>query len=114
MCIGVDDFVDMDKDGKSEIITLGFVRGADKKGKEHNYWGYNIYELVDDKMVNANEKYDGFPKYVWYPDKDNDKDTSHLSQEDRVALTVQRDREISQETIVLKDNIFKHQSLIWL
>jgi hypothetical protein len=98
-CIGTEDFVDMDKDGKSEIITLDFVRGADKKGKEHNYWGYNIYELVDGKLVNANDKYDGFPKYVWYTEKNNDKDTAHLSEEDRATFTEQKDSEIIQGSI---------------
>ncbi|MDD4202198.1 MAG: hypothetical protein PHQ52_01895 [Candidatus Omnitrophica bacterium] len=98
-CIGSEDFVDMDKDGKSEIIRLDLVRGADKKGKEHNYWGYNIYELVDGKMVNANEKYEGFPKYVWYTEKHNDKDTSHLTKEYREKLAKEQYSKIEQEKI---------------
>jgi len=70
------DFVDLNNDGKYEVITTNLYGGGDK----HNYWAYNIYEINDYKLVNANAKFKGFPKFIWYTDKPNDKDTTHLNQ----------------------------------
>ncbi len=75
---GLEDFVDLDHDGDFEIIITGFY-----SGKEHNYFTYSVYELVEGRLVNADSKYMGFPKFVWYTYKPNDKDTSHLSNEER-------------------------------
>jgi len=74
----LEDFVDLDNDDEYEIITTNLY-GGDK----HNYWAYNIYEIMDYKLVNANAKFKSFPKFIWFTHKPNDKDTTHLTQEEK-------------------------------
>jgi len=74
----LDDFVDLNNDGKYEIII-----GDTYWGKNHMYWTYNIYEINEYKLVNANTKFKGFPKFIWYTNDPNDKDTTRLSKEER-------------------------------
>jgi len=83
------DFIDMDKDGISEII----IGGYENIGK-HAYWTYNIYEIKSYKLVNANAKFKGFPKFIWFTDKPNDKDTGHLTQEVRSKYMGKADSKI--------------------
>ena len=80
--IDIDDILDLDNDGKYEFMITGIANGK-YKGKSHNYFTYNIYEIKDYKLVNANAKYKDFPKFVWYTDNPNDKDTVHLSEAER-------------------------------
>lgn len=71
------DFVDIDKDGKCEIIVCGFFYGA-YSGFEHNYFTYNVFRIVDFKLVNADKDFAGFPKFVWFSFDPNDMDTNKL------------------------------------
>lgn len=76
---GLEDFVDLDKDGKYEVIITAYYSGT-----KHNYFTYNIYKMVDYKLINANTRFRGYPKFVWVTYKANDKDTSHLTQDERL------------------------------
>lgn len=78
---GLEDFVDLDKDGKYEVITTDMYGG-----KGHNYWAYNIYEFDNYQLINANKKHKGFPKFIWFTYKENDKDTTHLTEEEKAAF----------------------------
>lgn len=71
------DFVDIDKDGRCEVIVCGFFYGA-YAGFEHNYFTYNVFRIVDFKLVNADKDFAGFPKFVWFSSDPNDKDTNKL------------------------------------
>jgi hypothetical protein len=86
---GVEDFVDLDNDGKYEVIItdLRIVDG-------HTYFTYNIYEFKDYKLVNADAKFKGFPKFIWYTFKSNDKDTTRLTKEERALLTKEKNDSI--------------------
>jgi len=75
---GLEDFVDIDKDGKYEVIITDVYAGA-----KHNYFTYNIYEIKGYNLANANARFNGFPKFVWITNKPNDKDTTHLTKEER-------------------------------
>ena len=83
------DFIDMDKDGRSEIIIGGYENIG-----EHAYWTYNIYEIKNYKLVNANTKFKGFPKFIWFTYKNNDNDTSHLTPQQRDAIVNKTDASI--------------------
>ncbi|RKY33334.1 MAG: hypothetical protein DRP68_02715 [Candidatus Omnitrophota bacterium] len=72
------DFVDLDNDGKYEIIYTDFYYG-----RKHNYWVYSIYEIRNDRIQLANDKYNNFPKFIWYTYKPNDKDSKKITTEEK-------------------------------
>ncbi len=74
----IKDFSNLNKDGKSEVIITGYYQGS-----KHNYFTYNVYEFNNFKLKNADQKFKGFPKFVWLTNKPNDKDTMHLTQKER-------------------------------
>lgn len=78
MAPGLEDFVDLKNDAKYEIIMTGYY-----SGKEHNFFSYNIYEFNGYKLVNADKKHQGFPKFVWLTDNPNDKDTLKLTDKEK-------------------------------
>ncbi|MFA5115720.1 MAG: hypothetical protein WC486_00360 [Candidatus Omnitrophota bacterium] len=91
---GLEDFADLDNDGKYEvIITDIYERGR------HNYYSYSIYEFKGYELVNADNKFRGFPKFVWYTHNPNDKDTGHLTRQERLLHTKEKDAMIWYENI---------------
>lgn len=84
---GIEDFVDINNDGKIEVI-LGGCQGFG----DHTFFTYNIYQIVNFKMVNANKKFKGFPKFVWYTHKPNDKDTVKIEMEERSKYVSEQDK----------------------
>lgn len=76
--IGIEDFVDFNKDGKYEVLITGVYSGS-----EHTYYSYNVYEFKDYMLVNADSKQKGFPKFIWFTYKPNDKNTTHLTNEEK-------------------------------
>ena len=70
---GIEDFVDLNMDGVSEVIVTGFYYGS-----KHNYFTYSIFELNDFELTNADSKYQGFPKLVKFTYAPNDKNTHYL------------------------------------
>ena len=91
---GLEDFVDMNKDGKYEVIITDIY-----SGQKHTYFSYNIYEFEDYRLVNADKKFKGFPKFIWDTDKPNDKDTTHLTRWERLLHTKAKDGSICYEDI---------------
>ncbi len=91
---GLEDFVDINNDGRYEVIITGVYAG-----EKHNYLTYNIYEFNGYKLVNANSKFRGFPKFVWLTNKPNDKDTVHLSKEQRAKSVSESDSSIKYKEI---------------
>lgn len=92
---GLEDFVDLDRDGKFEVIISGFYHGS-----KHNYFTYSIYKFADYKLVNADAQFKGFPKFVWITYKANDKDTTHLTQEERLAHPKEKDDSIQYKQVL--------------
>jgi len=78
MSAGIEDFTDLNNDGQCEVIITDFY-----SGKKHNYFTYSIYEFKDYKLVNADSKFSEFPKFVWITYKPNDKDTTHLTADEK-------------------------------
>ncbi len=75
---GIEDFIDYNKDGRSEVL-ISDMYGGDK----HNYFAYSVYKIKDGKLINANSEIKGFPKFIWYTEKNNDKDTKHLTADEK-------------------------------
>lgn len=91
---GMEDFVDLNNDGKHEIIITD-IRSIEG----HTYFTYNVYELKDYQLVNVDAKYRGFPKFIWYTFKPNDKDTTRLTKEERALHTKQKNDSIKYSEI---------------
>ena len=91
---GLSDFVDLKKNGKYEVIITGYYQG-----KERNYFSYDIYEFKNFELVNADERFKGFPKYVWLTDKPNDKNSTHLSEKERLKYTLEKNKSIDSKKI---------------
>jgi len=88
------DIVDINHNGKLEVI-LGNLYLSGK----HSYIAYSIYEVKNYRLVNADRKYIGFPKFVWYSNKKNDKDTSRLTVKERQKVVVEMNRAIEYRDI---------------
>lgn len=91
---GIEDFVDLDGGGKWEVIITDFY-----SGHRHNYFTYNIYKLKDYRLLNADIQYKGFPKFVWMTYNKNDKDTSHLTKEERLSHTDKKNNAVQYQVI---------------
>jgi len=88
------DIVDINLDGKLEVI-LGdlYLRG------KHSYIAYSIYEVKNHRLVNADKKYKGFPKFVWFSNTKNDKDTSRLTTNERRLDVEEKNKAIEYRDI---------------
>jgi len=91
---GLEDFVDLDRDGKYEVIITGFY-----SGNKHNYFTYDIYKLKGYRLVNADNRYSAFPKFIWITYNKNDKDTVHLTSEEKLAHIKQKDDSVAYEEV---------------
>ncbi len=98
--VGMEDFVDFNKDGKYEVIISGIY-----SGREHTYYSYDIYEFEDYKLVNADSKYKGFPKFVWFTNEPNDKDTIHLTSKERKVHVEEKNRSLTYEVVPSKSTV---------
>lgn len=79
MCAGLEDFVDMDRDGVYEVIYADFYGVGG-----HHYFVYNIYEIKEAGLLNANKKYaPAFPKFIWFTYKPNDKQSTRITREEK-------------------------------
>ncbi len=92
--IGPEDFVDINNDGKWEVIVTNVYQG-----KKHNYLAYDVYEFKGYKLVNADQQFNGFPKFVWMTFKDNDKDTVHLTERQREEHILEKNKAFSYEIV---------------
>ena len=92
--VGLEDFVDINKDGRYEVII-----GSLYEGEKHNYITYNIYEFKNYKLINVDKKFKGFSKFVWMTNRPNDKDTVHLSTKERRKHVANKDYSIKYESI---------------
>ena len=91
----IGDFVDINQDGRYEVIITSMC-----SNKEHNFFTYNIYEFHNYKLVNADKKYKGFPKFIWFTYKPNDKDTTLLSKEEKQKHIDEKNASIQYSTVL--------------
>jgi len=91
---GIEDFLDLNGDGKAEVIIPGFYYG-----NKHNFFTYSIYEFDKGKLVNADAKYKGFPKFVWFTFEPNDRNTTSIDAATKERLVKEKDDSIQYEII---------------
>ena len=90
----IQDFSDLNHDGKSEVIITGYYQG-----KKHNYFSYDVYQFDGFKLKNADKQFKGFPKFIWLTNKPNDKDTTHLTQKERAEHVREKNSSIIYKVI---------------
>ena len=91
---GLDDFIGPDKGGRCKVIITGFYQGD-----KHNYISYNIYEFKNYRLVNADAKVKGFPKFIRYTNMPNDEDTVRLNVKERLLHSQEKGSSISYKEI---------------
>jgi hypothetical protein len=57
-----------------------------KDGKEHSFWIYNLLGFASGTIQEANDRYSGFPKIVWYNDAGNHEETTLLTARQKAEL----------------------------
>ena len=92
------DFVDVNKDGKYEVITTSFYQVDGVDGKSHSFWVYNLYAFDGEDLVLANDLSPIFPKFIWFTHKPNDKETDKLSKEQKAKYIASLPQRIKAET----------------
>ena len=81
---------DFNGDGVYEIITMTL------KGYEnHNYWTFNIYNMVNGRLENRNKTY-GYPIMIQYLFRDNFKITNKITNEKMKTFGDVKPPEISE------------------
>ena len=76
----IGDFRDFDGDGKYEAVISSLLRSAASlDGKEHSYWVYAVYRIEKFDLKMANGLAAGYPKFNWFTEKPNSKETKKLS-----------------------------------
>ncbi len=94
---GLENFVDLNHDGRYEVIISGWYNY-----NLHSYVTHSIYEFNGTKLVNADAKFQGFPKFIWFTKKPNDKQTTHLTADEKAVQVRLQDKAIEYGNIGVK------------
>ena len=89
MSPSIDDFIDLNEDGRCQFLHTAFVYGYPIRGKDgqvHNYWVYNILEVAGGSLRLVNSIRPGFPKWILFTFKGNHEETNQLTQEEKDQL----------------------------
>jgi len=79
---------DLNGDGKFEIITMTL-----QEHKNHNYWLFNVYNFVNDKLICVNNK-TNYPIMIQYLFRDNYKVTTKITRNDIQKYEIKKPEEI--------------------
>ena len=72
----------------NDLIGSGGEKTRD--WREHNFWVYDLYRIEGGRFVPADADQLGFPKWVWFTNKDNHEETTQLSQAQKTRLLMKR------------------------
>lgn len=61
-----------------------------RDGREHNFWVYNLDRIAGNQFIPADAEQPGFPKWVWFTNKENHEETTQLMQEQKSRLLMKR------------------------
>ena len=86
---GKEDLVRFQNHGPVYFISNDLIGNDDEKtrdGRDHNFWVYQLHRIAESRFVPANADQPGFPKWVWFTNRDNHDETTQLSQEQKTSL----------------------------
>jgi signal peptidase I len=89
---GIEDFLDINNDGKTEILTANFY-----EGEKHNYFVYRVYVIKGEDFVNVDKNVKGFPRFIWYTFKPNDKPAMSLGEKEKSEFIALVDRAMAAD-----------------
>ena len=90
---GEEDLVQFKAGGPVYFILNDLISSNGEKtrdGHEHNFWVYELYRIDGTRLIPSDADHPGFPKWVWYTNKDNHEETSQLLQEQKTKLLKER------------------------
>ena len=80
---GPEDFVDLKGDGHYQLLMMQLMEALGQDRKPHNFWVYTPYEIKDFSLRMDRDPAPGFPKFIWYTERSNDKPTDKLTQQQK-------------------------------
>ncbi len=86
---GKEDLVQFKARGPVNFILNDLIGSDGEKtsdGRDHNFWVYELYRIDGTRFTPADVDQPGFPKWVWFTNKDNHQETTQLSQEQKARL----------------------------
>lgn len=99
-----DDVIRMKKDGPWYYIYCDLISSSGEKtrdGSGHNFWVYQLFRFEGARMVETT-KVAPFPKWVWYTEKENHRETRKLSVEQKKRI-LDRERAERRNICVVTD-----------
>ncbi len=61
-----------------------------RDGREHNFWVYDLLRIEGNRFVPANAEQPGFPKWIWFTNKANHRETTQISQAQKDRLLMKQ------------------------
>jgi hypothetical protein len=61
-----------------------------RDGREHNFWVYTLNRIDGSRFIAADADQPGFPKWVWFTNKENHEETTQMAQEQKNRLLIKR------------------------
>ena len=86
---GKEDLVQFKVHGSVYFIfndLIGSDREKTRDGRVHNFWVYELYRIDGNRFIPADADQPGFPKWVWFTNKDSHDETTQLTQEQKTKL----------------------------
>jgi len=88
---GSEDFIDLDKDGRAEMIHTAFVDAEPgRDGRSHNYWVFHLLRFTGAKAVPADRLRPGFPCWILFTFKANHRPTDQLTNRQKMEAWKRR------------------------
>lgn len=66
-----------------------------RDGRAHNFWVYDLLRIDGNRFVPANAERPGFPKWIWFTNRDNHTETTQLSQAQKNRLLMKRNQRVT-------------------
>ena len=83
---GPEDFIDINGDGRYEMLWVNFYSAGGADQPFHSYWVYRVIEIQDDGLRLHDALIPEYPKIIWFTEKPNDQPTTRLTAVEREAL----------------------------
>ena len=90
---GKEDLVRFKPNGPVYFISNDLITSDDEKTRDrrlHNFWVYELKRINGTQFIPADSDQAGFPKWVWFTDRENHEETTQLSQEQKNRLLIKR------------------------